>query len=364
MDVARGLAILGMFVAHIGSDADAPLPNGSSWFEAFDGRSAATFSLLAGVSAGFLSGGPQPFVGVAMRGARIRILVRAAVLLPLGVMLSLLGTPIAVILPGYAVMFAMLTVALGWRPRTLLVVAGVVLLVAPPIVFAVRGTGAGAGGPAFGYVLDLLTGRFYPALVWIAYLLVGLALARLDLARPGMPRALLARGVPAAVLGYGAGALAARFARPEGIWRSLLSTEPHADSALEVTGNIGVVLCVLALCLVAARAPRVVYPVAATGALALTTYTAHIIVIVIIGRDVFVEPSNARLMAFVVVTLAATSLWRATLGRGPLEWLLYASSTAAATAGVAAPPAAQTIHGPDPGQASRGPTRESAPPRA
>ena len=319
VDAARGLAILGMFTAHLADDT-LRLPNGSSWLEAADGRPAAMFALLAGVSAGFISRG-------GLWHARVRILVRAAVLLPLGVLLAVLGTRIAVILPAYAVMFAMLTVALAWRPRRLVVAAGVVLLVAPPVVFTARDPlTAGRFGPLT-YPAELLVGEYYPALVWIAYLLVGLALVRLDLTDQRTPRMLALWGLPLAVAGYGAGAVAVRTIPPEGtLIRALLDASPHADSAVEVVGNIGVAMCVLAVCLVlGSRA--VIYPIAATGALALTAYSVQVLVIAWLGDEVFTRPSNLLLTAFTVVTLAAAVLWRTFVGRGPLEAGLHRSST-------------------------------------
>ena len=327
VDAARGLAILGMFAAHLGSAADTRLWNGASWLEAADGRPAATFALLAGVSAGLLSGGAAPIAGDRMRHARVRILVRATLLLPLGVLLMVLGTRIAVILPGYAVMFAMLTVALAWRPRRLLIAAGVVLLVAPPLVFFARDALPYPG--SLGYPVELLVGEFYPALVWIAYLLVGLALARTDLTASAMPRTLLLLGVPLAVLGYGAGAVAMRTVPSEHtLRRALLDASPHADSAVEVVGNLGVVLCVLAVCLVVgSHAPAWSFPLAATGALALTAYSVQIVVIAWLGDVVFVRPSNLRLAVFVTVTLVAATVWRRRFGRGPLESALHRSST-------------------------------------
>lgn len=262
VDAARGLAILGMFTAHLGSAADTRLWNGASWLEVADGRPAATFALLAGVSAGLLSGGAAPAAGDRMRHARVRILVRAAVLLPLGVLLAALGTRIAVILPGYAVMFAMLTGALTWRPRRLLLAAGVVLLVAPLLVYLARDALTGGHFGLLSYPAELLVGEYYPALVWIAYLLVGLALARLDLTDPAMPGRLILIGIPLAAVGYGAGAVAVRTIPDEHtLRRALLDASPHADSAVEVVGNIGVALFVVAVCLlVGSRAPAWCYP--------------------------------------------------------------------------------------------------------
>lgn len=322
VDVARGLAVLGMVVAHVGEDDAARLPNGSSWLEAFDGRSAACFALLAGVSAALLSADPER-----LRYARVRILVRAALLLPLGLGLAALGTPVVIILPAYAVMFAMVTVALTWRPRTLVLAALVPAALGPPAVLWLREALPDAGP------LGILWQRYYPPLVWIAYLLVGLAIGRV-LRDPATPRRLLAWGAPMAVVGLATGAVAMRWL-DEGhqTLRALLTPAPHTSSGVELVANTGVVLVVLGACLlVGERWPRVVGPLAATGALALTAYTGQVVAIAVLGRDVVFDPSSTVTGAFVLATVAVCTLWRHTLGRGPLEWALHTASTAAADA--------------------------------
>ncbi|MBO1750765.1 DUF1624 domain-containing protein [Actinotalea sp. BY-33] len=328
-DVARGLAVLGMFAAHVG-DEDERFWTATGWLQVVDGRSAATFALLAGLSAALLSGGPVPAEGARRRHARVRILVRALMLIPLGALLIALGTPVAVILPGYAVMFALMIPVLGWRPPSLLLLAAVPTLVGPLVVEAVREARRGdpfaAGLPQ---PVDVVVGEYYPAAVWTAYLLVGLALGRLDLTDRALPRRLALVGAALAAVGHGTSAVALRVLDPEQrTLRALLTSEPHADTTPEVVGNLGAVLLVLAASLLAARyAPRLVTPVAATGALALTAYTGHIMVIAVLGDEVVREPSNLVLAAFVLAALGLTTLWRLALGRGPLENLLSLAST-------------------------------------
>src|SRR5690606_11520134 len=53
LDLARGLAVLGMFVAHVGTAGNAYPPTEVG--QLADGRSAALFALLAGVSVALLS---------------------------------------------------------------------------------------------------------------------------------------------------------------------------------------------------------------------------------------------------------------------------------------------------------------------
>ena len=341
IDVTRGLAVLGMFTAHVGAVAP-EFWSTTGWLQVADGRSAAAFALLAGVSAALLSGGSLP--AAALGRARARIAVRAVLVGLLGLVLVLLGTPVVIILPGYAVMFLAVTVALGWSRPTLLAAAAAVLLVGPPLVQAARR----AGLPERSYLMDLLAGPYYPAGVWVAYLLVGLAVGRTDLSGPATRRTLLLVGGGCAIVGYGAAALAMRTVDSPSV-RALLTAEPHTDTGPEVLGNTGVALAVLAVCLVAAeRAPHLVAPLAATGALALTVYSTQIVALAIFGPGVVRRPSdNALLATFVVVTLVATTLWRSVWGRGPLERLLHEASTRTADALVApVPPVAPVLAAP------------------
>jgi uncharacterized membrane protein len=334
VDVARCLAVLGMFTAHVGSATES-FWTATGWLQVADGRSAATFAFLAGVSLGLLTGGADPVSGRDLHRARVRVLVRCALLWVVGAAMIALDTPVAVILPSYAVMLATATVALRLDPRLLLLAAALAAALGPLVIFAVRSV-VPSGGQLARQPVDVLVGEHYPAAVWIAYVLAGLAVVRLDLRRPGRPRQLVLLGSVVAVGGYGAAAVATR-AVGGPITADLLTAAPHSDTTLEVLGNTGVALAVLGLCLlVAPRAPRAVAPFAATGALALTVYCGHLVAIAVLGDDVVWSPTNTGLLGFVAITLAAATLWRATLGRGPLERVLHEVSTR--TARLVVPP--------------------------
>ena len=73
-----------------------------------------------------------------MTHARVRVLARAALLWPLGLALIALRTPVAVILPHYALLFAITAAFLSLRPRTLAVIATAIAVAAPPAVERVR----------------------------------------------------------------------------------------------------------------------------------------------------------------------------------------------------------------------------------
>ncbi|MBC7552018.1 MAG: DUF1624 domain-containing protein [Cellulomonas sp.] len=332
VDVARGLAVLGMMTAHVGVVPPA-LWSSTGWLAVADGRSAATFAVLSGVSVALLSGGPQPVAGTDLFQSRVKIGIRAVLLLILGVLLTGLGTPVAVILQSYAAYFLLVLPVLRAAPAVLVGLATLVAVVGPPVCFALGDALDGYDGP-FALAVDVLISGTYAAGIWMAYVLTGLAVGRLDLLRGDVRRGLVLAGAGLAVAGYIGGSLAFRAAAGAGpeVLR-LLSVEPHADSTFEVVSNTGVALGVLGLCLVVAdRWPRVVYPVAATGALALSVFSVHIVAIAALGPQVVHQPDVATHVAFVVIALVVVSGWHAWLGRGPLELLLHGLSTDTAKA--------------------------------
>ncbi len=327
IDVARGLAVLGMVTAHVGPDAPGRTTPADRVLELADGRSSALFVVLAGVSLALMSGGQVPVSGRDLRRARVRVAVRAVVVLLVGLVLDSLDTPILVILPTYAVLFLAGCLVLRWSVRAL-VVAAAVLAVVGPLVRDVVTVGGGPQGPGMSLDLrDLLVGPHYPALVWFAYLLAGLALGRGDLASRAVQRRTALVGAVLAVVGYGGGWVA-RLAVGDA---ALASTQPHSSTTFEVAGNTGVALLVVAASLaLAPRAPRLLAPIAAVGALAFTAYTTQILVVAAVGPEIVWEPLVTSWVVFVVATTLVCWGWRTWLGRGPLERVLHGVSTAVA----------------------------------
>src|SRR5690606_4285879 len=105
-DVARGIAVLGMFTAHVGvTSADLGTPEG--WLGLAHGRSSILFAVVAGVSLALVTGGRVPPSGQALRTARGRFLVRAALLLAPVAGPGLFGTRVPRIRGCYAAHFVL-----------------------------------------------------------------------------------------------------------------------------------------------------------------------------------------------------------------------------------------------------------------
>ncbi|MDN0199955.1 DUF418 domain-containing protein [Streptomyces sp. S.PNR 29] len=366
IDLARGLAMFGMFAAHVGPE---PSQGGLLGFlmEAARGRSSALFAVLAGFSLVIITGRPQPRTGRAGRQAGGKIVLRAVVLIALGFALAALGTSVEVILAYYGLTFLSVLPLYRLSATTLAVVAAVGALVLPQMLFLIRqwideGSWADtvinwdplARISDTDGLLDLLFTGAYPVLTWAPFMIAGMAVARLDLTRARLRTRLALTGTGLAVLGYGGSWLALRLvphasaaisavtdggsassawwsdAVGEPVGRTpawLLMAAPHSQTTASILGNTGVALVVLATCLAATarmrRFTRLTTPVCAVGAMSLTVYTLHIVAIRVLGTDSKDVPELPVLLGFIGAAMVLASAWSRAFRRGPLEYLLH-----------------------------------------
>ncbi len=350
LDLARGLAVIGMIGAHVDTLQNLSW-SPSTWQALVYGRSAALFGVLAGVSIALLSGGTRPASGDDLVRARVRIMVRGACVFVIGGLLELLGTHIVVILTVYAILFFLALPFLQWSPSRLLLLAAGLAVIAPPVSLLLSQVAVVAGGEQ-GFGPLMLTGA-YPALWWWVFVLVGLALGRLDLSAPQVRRVLLVAGAATAVAGYALGWLSTQLlangvAYPEPVdayermpgwdeesvgqwdWTWLTGAQSHSGTPLWLVASAGFAAAVIAVCLVVADAlPRLSYPIASVGAMALTVYSLHVV-----AFWVFPTAASGDWTMWVVFTAGAVLFavgWRLLAGRGPLERILARSSNRAAS---------------------------------
>src|SRR5690606_9846863 len=103
-----------------------------------EGRSSILFAVVAGISVAFATGMGNAPTGEALRSARLRMAGRALAVLAIGLVLELLGSGIAVILPIYGLLFLILIPFLGMRRRTLLLIAVGLALTGPTLMALLR----------------------------------------------------------------------------------------------------------------------------------------------------------------------------------------------------------------------------------
>ncbi|WP_371163731.1 heparan-alpha-glucosaminide N-acetyltransferase domain-containing protein [Buchananella felis] len=213
LDAARGIALLGMVIAHAGAiDAVGNTPR---WLGFAHGRASILFAMVAGISLAIITGGTRPREGEYLLRDRLRIFTRAVVLLVLASVLETLATPIAVILGAYALWFVLALPFVRCSVRALLAWGFSFAALGSTAIFLVEEASVRfgyypGGSPGNGF-LSMLFVSVYPAVVWMGFVLIGMAIGRSDLTKP---RVLLAYGVSGLLL---FAAFAAPFVAKDGV---------------------------------------------------------------------------------------------------------------------------------------------------
>ncbi|MEV0272413.1 heparan-alpha-glucosaminide N-acetyltransferase domain-containing protein [Hamadaea sp. NPDC050747] len=373
VDATRGAALLGMIAVHSLNDTDAlGQPTWSATI--FSGRAAAAFAVLTGVTIAFLTGRRRVRASAALP-TMTALLVRALAIGAIGLALGYTDAATAtVILPYYAVML-LLTIPLVFLPTWLVALTGIAVAGGMPVLTHIllpRLAEPTHPNLTFGWLfthplqslVELSITGMYPALTWMAYLCAGLVIGRLNLARLRTAIALLATGtafaVAAAVTASQLSLLALEHiwpaqygstldeyetldllnlggdgTAPTSTWWWLAIDSPHTGTPLDLLGTTGTAIAFLGMMLLAARIARPVVlrwlvtavqtPLGAAGSMTLTLYTLHT-VFMSSSYDNY-TPTTGFIVQLCGVLLLGLGV-RATIGKGPLEALVTALTTA------------------------------------
>lgn len=328
IDLARGLAILGMVVLHaIPADA-AGLPG--NLLELFGSeRTQVLFALLDGIALGILTDWGTRHTE-ARREERRRVAVRAVFLIALGLTLGNLGSGIIVILDYYGVYFLLVLPILYVRVRVLLPVAAALMITGPWVVAWASTTLLQPAPATVTWWPPLaseqllswaLLGR-YPAWIWVAFVLVGVAVWRLWRGRP-MPVLALAAVTVVAV----SSAVTETFVVGE-----LRQLFVYLGATASMVGVIKVALWITCSTRFGRVVKAVVRPLSAAGEMPMTTYTVHVISFAIIATFVPLSSlQSIQVFLWSLLLFAAATVWSVLLGKGPTEravhWLVNARSS-------------------------------------
>ncbi|MER6784000.1 DUF418 domain-containing protein [Streptomyces sp. NPDC000658] len=373
VDLARALAVFGMYVVHIGPPLSAT-DGVASWVRYLaEGHSSALFATLAGFSLMLIAGRREPKTGPAGRRAKARIAIRAVVLLALGTAMAVEYGGV-IILGFYGVYFLLALPLVRLRARTLAIIAGAFALVAPQLAFALNSLltdpvrqDINAHDPFHRLsevgVLDLLLTGFYPAITWMSFVIAGMALGRLDLSSGTVHRRLAALGAALTVAAYGMSLLLAgkdalrslaedgpssgsSGALPPGSGSvpldsgsfpdmqasSLLTAGPHSGTTFDIIGSVGVAILVIVGATVAMdrlpRMRRLATPVIAVGTMSLTAYVGHFLAqsALSVPAGTSTQQSWMPLLMFVLGATLFAAIWSRFFRRGPLEYLLHTAT--------------------------------------
>jgi hypothetical protein len=352
VDVARGLALLGMFAVHIfptfnrdGGPTTATLLAG--------GRSAATFVLVAGIGLAFVSGGRTVVRGADRVGVSAGLVVRAALIGSLGLLLGVFSEDNRIygILPYYGLFFLLAVPLIGLSARALAVVAAALAVLGPVLLVATADVDLPGrewnGDPTFGTLFDdpgtllttlVVTGEYRPSST-SPTCAPGMAIGRLDLGSRRPAWSILGVGAGLAVTAEVVSAVVLRQRSPltpAAIWQPELSSSwwylalPARTPTRSSTWCtcwarrwwfVGAALLVTRV----AVAAWLLQPLAAAGSMALTLYSTHLVVL---ASGVLDDDPLARYLLIVLPALTFAVLWRWLFGRGPLERVVTAAAGA------------------------------------
>jgi len=247
-------------------------------------------------------------------------MVRALLIGAVGLWLGTLESGVAVILAYYGVLFVAALPFLGLGAGRLAALAAGWVVCAPVVSQLLRPhlPERGSGSPVPGdlaqpwqFAAELTFTGYYPAFVWLAYLLAGMAIGRCRLHLARTASGLLAAGLGLAIgatalshwltsLAGPRAALAATYpgpgpaatdhreldallthglhgTTPTGSWWWLATVAPHSGTPLDLAQTIGSAMAVIGGCLLATRLQRKLWTAAfGAGAMTLTLYSVHV----------------------------------------------------------------------------------------
>lgn len=222
IDIARAVALLGMFTQHVQLESDSS-GFSTGWvafvFREAAGRASVLFFVLSGVSLSIIAARGSASAGSAA-------LVRRGFLLLAGGLLLTETIWSASILQHYGLAFLAAPLLLRLGRRGLATVTGLGLVGGPILLLFARNWTDDLLGPLDGEtsrwlaetVWDIGINGIYPMVLWIGFFTLGMLIGRLDLAdRRVLVR--LAAGAIVLVLGVGsvAGAAVDRYGLPDGV---------------------------------------------------------------------------------------------------------------------------------------------------
>lgn len=318
IDLARGLAVVAMIIAHVRVWAGFESLPVVAVLTQINNVASPLFCLVMGVAAGIvLTRRDRQVRGQAFV---LRNLLRGVVMITLGLLLEQLPTFVAIVLQSLGVTLIVGSV-IALLPVVWIAAVAVLTFVLGPVVNAF----ARANLPPFTYqpdgVMDHLwawtvLSPHYRLTGLLPFFLVGVLVARRGL-RTADLRLMVAAGAVALLVT--AARLVSRGIEPATIWDNI------SDLGLSFTA-FGLIMLLCRSGAVRERL-RPAEPVLAVGAMGLTSYSLHVVLIAgfvwAAMRDPDLSlPWMVPAATVMLVTVIGCWIWWRTVGRGPIEWLL------------------------------------------
>ncbi|TXJ04467.1 MAG: DUF1624 domain-containing protein [Aeromicrobium sp.] len=382
IDVARGLAIVGMMAAHMAAVPELEWSEPSTWGGIVAGRSSLLFAFLAGVSLALVARNPRYHSDAGRARFRSELVGRALAVFAIGLICELMNTQIAIILTVYGALFLCVIPVVWLSTKRLIIVALAFTFLGPLVVQILRIVSLEASGSG----LMLMLFNVYSLPVWFTFMVFGMIFGRLRIESIKVAASAIVMGTFFAVVGYSAGYLGDAWlteyqiqigkeskseyeaskdtSSKEDSWdkssaedvsvtdeatysdlvreslrltplrAALVSSSPHSGGTLEIVGSGGFVVAVVGWCLLIARPLRwLILPIACAGSMPLTVYVVHVMSFMVLskGPGQYFDNGSTEMWAWnAAAILVFATAWALTLGRGPLERLVSRSARAMA----------------------------------
>jgi uncharacterized membrane protein YeiB len=348
VDLARALAVLGMILVNIRYLMEAE-ENGPEWLvrliAIFDGRPAALFTVLAGVSLSLMQrSGPLAAAGTGFQPGRSVVLKRAVFLFALGLLFIHIWPPD--ILHFYAVYFVICAFLLRASNRLLAALIVCALAVGSMLLIGFEFL-AGADfvdieDPQFwtpaGMLGNLFIAGYYPVFPWLAFVLLGICLGRMNWLDRSIRRRMMVAGITVLCLSESAALVLKHLYRAHTFVTDIpmisyfFKAYPFPPTAVYLLSAGATAVLVIDLCVIFTATPHPrnwLSPVLSVGRMALSVYVAHIILgYAILWATNRLDSANSLVLAclvaagLAVAVLVLSHLWLMHFRHGPLEWLM------------------------------------------
>ncbi|MGG0663188.1 DUF418 domain-containing protein [Viridibacillus arvi] len=335
LDVARGLAVLGMYVQHFAlNDKNAAIVSGNTTL---------LFVLCGGISYSLMAQRMRD-KGIEKTAFRSRMLARAVFIDLIGYAIIMLNIPFGVILPAYSALFILALPLVNRLTRVLITTAIGLILLGPPVMVL--------GGSLFSEASLLydIAGGPMSALALSSVFVAGMAIGRLDLTNTRTALSLAGSGTIMliisimlskfvlpdlsqsfekwliSVLGISSVELDSYAIWPHNVespmWHSLLWTSPHSASTFQTLMGLGAAFLALGLvCFISKRFSKLLIPFALVGRMALTMYALQFVVVWVIlltgGNYSLGEIPFGDILIVIIALVVGWLL--SCLPKGPLE---------------------------------------------
>lgn len=332
-DVARALALFGMVVVNFRGIFGA-YDRGAPWLlwatDRLEGKAGALFVLLAGIGISLATRSDQdPERTIVQRSALVE---RAAILIAVGMLLMHVWQWDILHFHGVYLLLALPLVRASSATLWTLAVGSVWvgLVLGHELPWSVRPSLTTIPGAS----LHLFYNGLYPVFPWISFVLVGMAIGRLDLSDRVVRRRAFIIALALAVIAEGIDSMA-RWDRQShvlglGAHAGALLTWPRAPRPLFVVSGAGCAVALVCAC-VSVTDRRAQHPwilaLVATGQLAFTLYVAHVVAVLVprehgLLRDQPIEAAVAYAVGFCAAAVPCSLWWRRRFPQGPIEGVM------------------------------------------